>query len=69
MSGDTAVVGASVDDLGVNSAQGSAYVFVRPPSGWATTGAFTAKLTASDGAGGDEFLDGLAHVGAGPTQR
>ena len=46
ISGDTIVIGArSDDDDGYNS--GSAYVFVRPPSGWAT-GTETAKLTASD---------------------
>ena len=33
---------------------GSAYVFVRPGTGWAT-GNQTAKLTASDGAANDEF--------------
>ena len=35
VSGDTVVVGAEVDDVGSNSDQGSAYVFVRPAGGWA----------------------------------
>jgi hypothetical protein len=36
ISGDTVVVGAVVDDIGANSNQGSAYVFVKPVAGWAT---------------------------------
>ena len=51
--GDTVVVGASLDDdNGANS--GSAYVFVRPSTGWATA-TETGKLTASDGARNDYF--------------
>ena len=51
--GDTVVVGAHKDDDdGVDS--GSAYVFVKPAGGWADA-TETAKLTASDGAAGDEF--------------
>ena len=56
--GDTAVVGAyGDDDKGSNS--GSAYVFVKPATGWAT-GTQTAKLTASDGAASDEFGTAVA---------
>ena len=55
VSGDVVVVGAYGDDIGANLGQGSAYVFVKPPGGWATTSAYTAKLTASDGAAGDGF--------------
>jgi hypothetical protein len=55
VSGDTVVVGAIWDDIGANSNQGSAYVFIKPTGGWATTSTFDAKLTASDGAGGDVF--------------
>ena len=51
--GDTMVVGAPLDD-GSGSNSGSAYVFVKPSTGWATT-TETAKLTASDGAEGDRF--------------
>ena len=40
------------DDNGASS--GSAYVFVKPSDGWATA-TETAKLTASDGAGDDNF--------------
>jgi hypothetical protein len=54
ISGDTVVVGANFDDS-PNVDQGSAYVFVKPGGGW--TGALTEseKLTASDGAAGDDF--------------
>ena len=52
--GDTVVVGAYRDaDNGLSS--GSAYVFTKPGTGWATTNNPTAKLTASDGAEGDRF--------------
>ncbi len=61
ISGDTVVVGVNGD----NFAQGSAYVFVKPGGGWATTSAFDAKLTASDGAGSDEF--GFAVAISGDT--
>ena len=53
VNGDTAVVGAAQDDdKGSNS--GSAYVFTKPGTGWATA-TETAKLTASEGAADDEF--------------
>jgi FG-GAP repeat protein len=55
ISGDTVVVGASLDNLGTNTDQGSAYVFVKPTGGWAGALNEDAKLTASDGAGGDNF--------------
>ncbi|HUP50783.1 MAG TPA: post-COAP-1 domain-containing protein [Thermoanaerobaculia bacterium] len=54
VSGTTVVVGARADDVGTNVNQGSAYVFVKPASGWASA-TETAKLTASDGAPDDEF--------------
>ena len=49
--GGTIVVGASGDD---GTYMGSAFVFVEPTEGWATS-TQTAKLTASDGAAGDRF--------------
>ena len=53
ISGDTIVVGAPWDDdNGTNS--GSAYVFVKPGSGWADM-TQTAKLTAADGAADDSL--------------
>lgn len=48
---DTAIIGASGDDVGANTDQGSAYVFVRSGTTWSQQ----AKLTASDGAASDEF--------------
>ena len=51
ISGDTAVVGAWKDDVGGNSDQGSAHVFIRVGTIWGAQ----AKLTASDGAATDSF--------------
>lgn len=53
-SGDAIVVGAYRADIGNNTSQGAAYVFVKPVSGWASM-TETAKLTASDGATYDHF--------------
>ena len=49
--GDTALVAASVDDIGDNTNQGSAYVFTRSGTVWTQQ----AKLTAADGATNDYF--------------
>ena len=54
MDGDTVVVGA-MGDNDDGPASGSAYVFTKPGTGWTTTSSFTAKLTASDGAGDNWF--------------
>jgi hypothetical protein len=51
LSGDTALVGAYADGVGVNNEQGSAYVFIRTGTVWTPQ----AKLVAGDGAGGDRF--------------
>ena len=59
LSGDTALVGASYDDVGANSSQGSAYIFVRSGTTWTQQ----AQLTASDGAGGDDFGNSVAISG------
>jgi len=50
ISGDTIVVG----DYAANSNTGAAYVYVKPPGGWASM-TETAKLTASDGVANDYF--------------
>ena len=66
LDGDTALVGAFADDVGANSRQGSAYVFIRSGSSWTQQ----AQLTAADGAvndvfGGSVTLDGdTALIGA-----
>ncbi|MBS0196292.1 MAG: hypothetical protein JSR77_05995 [Planctomycetes bacterium] len=51
LSGDTAIVGAYADDMGNNTDQGSAYVFVRSGTSWTQQ----TQLTAADGAAGDSF--------------
>jgi FG-GAP repeat len=66
ISGDYVIVGANVDDIGANTDQGSAYIFMRSGVSWTQQ----AKLLATTGAGGDWFgisvaLDGdYAIVGA-----
>ncbi len=51
LSGETVLVGASLDDTVAGSDAGSAYVFVRSGTSWSEQ----AKLTASDGAAVDRF--------------
>jgi FG-GAP repeat len=53
VSGDTVVVGARMGD-GVAADTGAAYVYVKPAGAWVNA-TQTAKLTASDGVGGDAF--------------
>ncbi len=60
ISGDVVVVGAVTHDVGANANQGAAYVFVKPPGGWAGTMTETAKLLASDGAANDSFGASIA---------
>jgi hypothetical protein len=55
VTGDTVVLGAAGQDVGTNSDQGSAYVFVKPVGGWAGLVQENAKLTASDGAAENRF--------------
>jgi hypothetical protein len=56
MDGDTIVVGNVTANVGQNSEEGAAYVFVKPADGWHDM-TQTAKLTASDG----EEFDHFAH--------
>ena len=59
--GDTVMVGSyNDDDNGADS--GSAYVFVKPDTGWANA-TETAKLTSSDGAANDYFGHAVAVSG------
>jgi hypothetical protein len=62
ISDDTVVIGAPADDVGPNGNQGSAYVFVKPPSGWGDA-TETKKLTSSDGALSDNFGWSVAIAG------
>ena len=55
VSGDTIVVGAPRHKVGAHAAQGAAYVFTMPASGWAGVTRQTAKLTASNGGAGDHL--------------
>jgi hypothetical protein len=55
VSGDTAVVGAMFDDVGLNSDQGSAYVFTRSLTPGGEVWTQQQKLTADDGAAKDQF--------------
>jgi hypothetical protein len=59
--GDVAVVGAAGSDPGGAEAKGAAYVYVRSNGAWTEA----EKLTASDGAAGDEF--GFAVAISGDT--
>ena len=68
--GGTVVAGANGATVGGKSSQGAAYLFVKPPGGWATTSTFTTKLTAADGAANWRFgtsvaLNGTVIVGGG----
>jgi uncharacterized repeat protein (TIGR01451 family) len=51
ISGDTAIVGASSN----NVMRGKVYVFAKPSGSWATTSTYTAGLTASDATANDFF--------------
>jgi FG-GAP repeat len=60
--GDTAIIGAPNDSIGIISSQGSAYVFERNqggPNNWGEV----KKLTASNGAGGELFGFSVAIYG------
>ena len=59
LSGDMVVVGAHEDDIGANSAQGSAYVFTRSGGIWT----LQQKITAGDGAAFDHFGAAVALSG------
>jgi trimeric autotransporter adhesin len=55
VSGNKIATGAPFATVGSNSDQGATYAFIKPSTGWKTTSQFDAKITASDGASGDEF--------------
>ena len=63
ISGDTIVVGAENATIGGNIAQGVAYIFTEPDSGWANM-TQTAELTASDGTGHNQFGTSVAIDGS-----
>ena len=51
ISGETIIVGASLDDVGANADQGSAYIFVRTGTNWTQQ----AQLNGAGGGAGDSF--------------
>jgi trimeric autotransporter adhesin len=55
ISGNTLVVGSPFADVGSNSAQGAAYVFVKPATGGWVNATQNAKLISSDGMASDNF--------------
>ena len=59
VSGSAVMAGAPDAEVGTNLGQGAVYAFVMPAGGWQDM-TETAKLTASDGAGGDAFGSSLA---------
>jgi hypothetical protein len=59
LSGDTAIVGAYLDDVGTNTDQGSAYIFTRASTTWTQQ----AQLTAPDGLPNDVFGTSVALSG------
>lgn len=69
--GATVVAGAlNADTNGAAAAgtqQGAVYVFVRPGAAWGATASQTAKLTASDGANGDQLGRSVAVSADGAT--
>ncbi len=60
ISGAIAVIGSLDHTVGGNAQQGAAYVFAPNASSWLQTG----EITASDGAAGDYFGNGVAMSGA-----
>ncbi|HEV2426051.1 MAG TPA: FG-GAP repeat protein [Terriglobia bacterium] len=60
ISGSTVVIGDVYANIGTNVNQGAAYVYVKPTSGWATTSAYTGKLTVSNGKQWDDFGQSVA---------
>lgn len=61
--GNTAMIGAYVDDIATNTDQGSVYIFVRSGESWSQQ----THLTSSDGAAGDYFGRSVSLSGDGNT--
>jgi hypothetical protein len=60
ISGSTIVAGAPYN----NADSGSVYVYTEPAGGWQTTANYTAQLTVSDSASGDQFGSSVAISGS-----
>jgi hypothetical protein len=63
MYGNTVVAGAANATPGAIIYQGSAYIFLKPATGWSTTSSYKAKLTASDPVPGAHFGWSVAITG------
>jgi hypothetical protein len=63
ISGNTIVAGAIQFSFGAGVNQGAVYVYTQPAGGWATTSAFGAELTASDGTTDDNLGNSVAVSG------
>jgi hypothetical protein len=63
ISGTTIVAGAVSRTIGGDDDRGAAYAYTQPAGGWATTSAFAAELTASDGDSLDNLGDSVAVSG------
>jgi hypothetical protein len=62
IAGNTIVVGAPVHEVDGHTGQGTAFVYVKPASGWRSASP-TAKLTAAGGTGGEFFGESVAISG------
>ena len=56
LSDDTVLIGAP----GKDSSRGAAYIFSKPPAGWASTSNFNARLTVPDSVANEQFGFGVA---------
>jgi hypothetical protein len=71
IAGNTVVLGAPFADIGGNTDEGAAYVFVKPANGWANM-TETAKVTEAEGAANDKFgwsvfINGGMAIGISPV--
>ncbi len=62
LAGKTLFASAPFATIGGNAGQGAVYVYLEPASGWSSTSAHAAKLTASDGQVDDNFGGGAIAV-------
>jgi len=63
VNGDLIVIGSPHDTVNGNSAQGAAYLFVKPSAGWTTTSDFTNKFTLNGGSPYEFFGSAVSLTG------
>jgi hypothetical protein len=61
------MVAGAYGNSGGGTDRGAVYVYQRPAAGWSSTGAFSAKLTASDGTDYEEFGEAVSVSADGGT--